>query len=246
MGVTIQVKGISVAYGHKRVLSNIYLNIESSYIHGLIGPNGAGKSTLFKCILNQVSPTSGSILIHGKPSVDKIQSIAYVPQKDAIDMQFPATVLDVVLMGRFPHKKWYQFISQQDRNLALHAIELMGMSAYMDRQIGELSGGQQQRVFIARALCQDADIFLLDEPFVGVDAKTEKIIIDILKKLRNDGKTILVVHHDLDSVQHYFDRVILINQRLISYGDTSKVFTAENISKTFASQSHLIQQHFQK
>ena len=167
-----------------------------------------------------------------------------MPQKDEIDWQFPTTVLDVVMMGRYPYKKWYEFINDTDRAFGLKAIEQIGMTEFVDRQIGELSGGQQQRVFIARALCQDSDIFLMDEPFVGVDAKTEKIIISILKDLASKGKTILVVHHDLESVQAYFDRVILINQKLIAYGDTSIVFTKENITKAFASQSHLLQQQF--
>jgi manganese/zinc/iron transport system ATP- binding protein len=244
MKTTIQINGISVAYGHKRVLSNIYLNIESGFIHGLIGPNGAGKSSLFKCILGQVKPSAGEIFIHGEEASKSLKKIAYVPQKDEIDWQFPTTVLDVVVMGRYPYKKWYEFINNADREFALKAIEQIGMSEFVDRQIGELSGGQQQRVFIARALCQDSDIFLMDEPFVGVDAKTEKIIISILKDLALKGKTILVVHHDLESVQAYFDRVILINQKLIAYGDTSIVFTKENITKAFASQSHLLQQQF--
>ena len=244
MAVSIQINGISVAYGHKRVLSNIYLKIEPGYIHGLIGPNGAGKSTLFKCILGQVKPSAGEVILLGEPAKNNLEKIAYVPQKDDIDWQFPTTVLDVVMMGRYPYKKWYQFMNKKDKTMALDAIEQIGMSEFIHRQIGELSGGQQQRVFIARALCQDSDIFLMDEPFVGVDAKTEKIIIDLLKKLSNEVKTILVVHHDLESVQHYFNRVILINQRLIGYGDTNVVFTKENIGKTFSSQSHLIQQHF--
>lgn len=244
MNTTIQINGISVAYGHKRVLSNIYLNIESGFIHGLIGPNGAGKSSLFKCILGQVKPSAGEIFIYGEAAGKSLKKIAYVPQKDEIDWQFPTTVLDVVMMGRYPYKKWYEFISDTDRAFGLKAIEQIGMTEFVDRQIGELSGGQQQRVFIARALCQDSDIFLMDEPFVGVDAKTEKIIISILKDLASKGKTILVVHHDLESVQAYFDRVILINQKLIAYGDTSIVFTKENITKAFASQSHLLQQQF--
>jgi len=208
MAVSIQINGISVAYGHKRVLSNIYLKIEPGYIHGLIGPNGAGKSTLFKCILGQVKPSAGEVILLGEPAKNNLEKIAYVPQKDDIDWQFPTTVLDVVMMGRYPYKKWYQFMNKKDKTMALDAIEQIGMSEFIHRQIGELSGGQQQRVFIARALCQDS------------------------------------VHHDLESVQHYFNRVILINQRLIGYGDTNVVFTKENIGKTFSSQSHLIQQHF--
>lgn len=240
----IEVNGLSVAYHEKRVLSNIYLKIESGLIYGLIGPNGAGKSTLFKCILQQVDINTGEVLIFGSKETKMLQRIAYVPQKDEVDWQFPAIVEDVVMMGRYPYKKWHEFINKQDRDIAHQALEEMGILQLRNKQIGELSGGQQQRVFLARALCQQSDILLMDEPFVGVDAKTEERIIQILKKLAAQNKTILVVHHDLDSVMNYFDRVIMINQRLIAYGDTSVAFTKENISKTYSSQSVLLQKNY--
>lgn len=240
----IRIDGLSVAYDQKRVLTNIYLKIESGYIYGLIGPNGAGKSTLFKCILQQVEPNSGNIFLFDRDDIQMLKRIAYVPQKDDVDWQFPAIVEDIVLMGRYPYKKWYQWINKEDRELALQAMEQLDITHLRNKQIGELSGGQQQRVFLARALCQKAEILLMDEPFVGVDAKTEERIIAILKSLASQNKTILVVHHDLDSVQTYFDRVIMINQRLIAYGDTSIVFTKENISKTYASQSILLQKNY--
>ncbi|HRG32054.1 MAG: metal ABC transporter ATP-binding protein [Saprospiraceae bacterium] len=240
----IELKGVSVAYDHKRVLSNIYLYVEAQHIYGLIGPNGAGKSTLFKCILNQIRTNAGEIKLFGKPVGENITRIAYVPQKDEVDWQFPATVMDIVLMGRYPHKKWYQWINKEDKEKARAALEQLNMTHYGDRQIGELSGGQQQRVFLARALCQEADIFLMDEPFVGVDVRTEQRMIKILKQLASEGKTILVVHHDLDSVQTYFDKVIMINQKLIAFGDTSEVFTKENISATYSSQSHFLEKNF--
>ncbi len=239
---SIEVHALSMAYDHKRVLHNIYLKISPGYIYGLIGPNGAGKSTLFKCILHQLKPTVGEIFLFGQrlhPGL--LTRIAYLPQKDEVDMLFPATVGDVVLMGRYPHKKLWQPLDQSDRDIAAKAMEQLGISNLKERRIGELSGGQQQRTFLARALCQQADIILLDEPFVGVDVKTEAIIIGLLKQLAKEGKTILVVHHDLDSVHAYFDRVILINQKLIAFGDTSVVFNKENISKTYASQSELLQ-----
>ncbi|MDQ3140852.1 MAG: metal ABC transporter ATP-binding protein [Bacteroidota bacterium] len=241
---SIEINGLSVAYDTKRVLSNVYLKIEPGYIHGLIGPNGAGKSTLFKCILDQLQVSAGDVKVFGTRARDQLKRIAYVPQKDDVDWQFPATVLDIVMMGRYPYKSIWSLMNAADKEIALKSIDQMGIRHLIHRQIGELSGGQQQRVFLARALCQQADILLMDEPFVGVDANTEQKIIDILKSLAAEKKTILVVHHDLDSVQAYFDRVILINQRLIAYGDTSKVFTKENISATYASQSHLIQHHF--
>ena len=240
----IEIKGLSVAYDHKRVLSNIYLQIEAGHIYGLIGPNGAGKSTLFKCILQQVHYHTGEILIYGTKDPKVLKRIAYVPQKDDIDWQFPAIVSDIVSMGRFPYKKWYQRLNKEDHELVKSAMERMDIVHLGDRQIGELSGGQQQRVFLARALCQQADVLLMDEPFVGVDIRTEERIIKILKLLGSQGKTILVVHHDLDSVQNYFDRVIMINQRLIACGNTSEVFTKENISRTYSSQNVLLQREF--
>ncbi|MCC6815044.1 MAG: metal ABC transporter ATP-binding protein [Saprospiraceae bacterium] len=240
----IRIDGLSVAYNHKRVLTNIYLKIEAGLIYGLIGPNGAGKSTLFKCILNQIEPNTGEILLFEGTDKKSLTRIAYVPQKDEVDWQFPAIVEDIVTMGRFPYKKWYQSMNVFDNKLVLESMEQLDIVHLRNKQIGELSGGQQQRVFLARALCQQADILLMDEPFVGVDAKTEEKIIQILKTLALQGKTILVVHHDLDSVQNYFDRVIMVNQRLIAYGDTSVVFTKENISRTYSSQSTLLQKNY--
>ncbi|HEX5624717.1 MAG TPA: metal ABC transporter ATP-binding protein [Saprospiraceae bacterium] len=238
---SIEINGLSVAYEHKRVLNNIYLKIEPGYIYGLIGPNGAGKSTLFKAILQEVAPSSGEIRILGEPQNNILTRLAYVPQKDEVDWQFPATVYDIVSMGRFPYKKMLERMDQKDREIIHGALEQLDIVKLKDKQIGELSGGQQQRVFLARALCQQADILLMDEPFVGVDTKTEQRIIAILKKLAEEKKTILVVHHDLDSVQAYFDKVILINQKLMAYGDTARVFTRENISATYSSQSNLLQ-----
>ncbi len=233
---TISVKGLSVSFGRKRVLTNIYLEIESGKIYGVIGPNGAGKSTLFKAILDLIEMDSGSVLVEGQPIVRQRKKVVYVPQKNDVDWQFPATVYDIVLMGRYPHKKIFQRISSHDKTIALHALKEVGMTAFKDRQIGELSGGQQQRVFLARALCQESDIFFLDEPFVGVDATTEQKIIQILKKLAKEGKTLLVVHHDLATVRKYFDKVILLNQRMIAYGDTEEVFNEENIARAYGGQ----------
>ena len=244
--ITIEIKGLNFAYESKKVLSSIYLKIESGHIHGLIGPNGAGKSTLFKCILGQIEAQSGSIKLFGQDHKTQLTKIAYVPQKDQVDWSFPILVKDVVKMGRYAHKKWWEWTNAEDRKIAQEAMERVEISELADRQIGELSGGQQQRVFLARAICQNADIIMMDEPFVGIDAKTEHRMISILKDLAALNKTILVVHHDLDSVLSYFDRVILIHHRLIAYGDTSVVFTKENISLTFASQSHLLQKPLSK
>lgn len=233
---SISIKGLSVAYDRKLVLTNIYLDLEPGNVYGVIGPNGAGKSTLFKAILGLIELNSGKVLINGETIEKQRKSVVYVPQRDGVDWQFPATVMDIVLMGRYPLKKMFSRINQEDKEVAMNSLKDVGIEHLKDRQIGELSGGQQQRVFIARALCQGADVFLLDEPFVGVDITTEEKIIDILKRLASQGKTLLVVHHDLSSVAEYFDKVILLNQRLIAFGDTETTFTQENIAKAYRGQ----------
>ena len=232
----ILIKDLSVSYERKRVLSNIFLQIDPGNIYGVIGPNGAGKSTLFKAILGLIESNTGSISIFGKPVEDFRKNLVYIPQKDEVDWHFPATALDIVIMGRYPHKKFYQRIDQYDRQEARKAMAALGIENLQNRQIGSLSGGQQQRIFLARALCQQADIFLLDEPFVGVDMTTEERIIGMLKELADRGKTLMVIHHDLSTVEAYFNKVVLLNQRLIDFGDTSSVFTSENISKTYSAQ----------
>jgi ABC-type Mn2+/Zn2+ transport system ATPase subunit len=233
---TVEVEGLSVSYGRKRVLTNIYLRLESGSIYGVIGPNGAGKSTLFKSILGLIEPSAGRIKVFDQEMDDVRKKVAYVPQKDDVDWTFPATVYDIVLMGRYPHLGLLQRLSKEDHAIADQALEDLGIAELKDRQIGQLSGGQQQRVFIARALCQQAELFFLDEPFVGVDILTEEKIIEILKRLAQEGKTLLVVHHDISSVEEYFDKVILLNQRLIAYGDTSLAFTQENMAKAYGPQ----------
>ena len=233
---SISIKGLSVSYGRKRVLTNIHLEMEQGNIYGVIGPNGAGKSTLFKSILGLIEINAGEIKVMGEDIEKSKLKMAYVPQKDDVDWSFPATVMDVVLMGRYPHKSLFQRINEIDKSIAMKALADLGIEDLKSRQIGQLSGGQQQRVFIARALCQEADIFLLDEPFVGVDITTEEKIMEIMRKMAQEGKTLLVVHHDLASAEEYFDKVILLNQRLIAYGDTSTTFTKELISMTYGPQ----------
>ena len=232
----IQIEGLSVSYERKRVLTAIYVDIPEGKVVGVVGPNGAGKSTLFKAVLGLIEPNAGKVSIYGKPIEQQRTRVAYVPQKDDVDWTFPATVMDVVLFGRYPFKKLFDRINKDDRDIALHALEELGIADLKDRQIGTLSGGQQQRVFLARALCQEADIFLLDEPFVGVDMTTEERIIEILKRLASEGKTMLVVHHDLASVRMYFDEILLLNQRLVAYGPTETTFTESNIEKTYGPQ----------
>lgn len=233
---TVKVERLSVSYGQKRVLANINLELKESSIYGVVGPNGAGKSTLFKAILDLIEYDTGEISVLGGKIVDHRKKVAYVPQKDDVDWKFPATVYDVVSQGRYPHKKILQRLNQDDHKIIDASLEELGILDLKDRQIGQLSGGQQQRVFIARALAQEADIFFLDEPFVGVDMTTEEKIISTLKRLKSEGKTLLVVHHDLSTVEAYFDHVILLNQRLIACGKTKDMFTQENIAKCYGAQ----------
>lgn len=237
----IEVSGLSISYGNKRVLTNIYLDVMQGHIYGVVGPNGAGKSTLFKSILGLIELNAGDIKVMDTDIKDIRKKIAYIPQKDEVDWTFPATVMDITLMGRYPHKKLLQRINSEDKKIAMEALDELGIADLADRQIGQLSGGQQQRVFIARALAQKSDILFMDEPFVGVDITTEEKIISTMKKLASQGKTLLVVHHDLSTVDEYFSKVILINQRLIAYGDTASTFTPENIKKCYGPQLTMLQ-----
>lgn len=236
----IEVHGLSVSYGKKRILVNIHLNVEGGKLYGVLGPNGAGKSTLFKAVLGLVPADHGTVKMFGDKPEDHRKQVAYIPQKDEVDWHFPATVMDIVLMGRYPHKRLLQSISRKDREIAMKAMDDMGITDLRDRQIGALSGGQQQRVFIARALCQEADVFFLDEPFVGVDITTERKIIKMLKTLAEQGKTLLVVHHDLSTVQDYFDSVILLNQRLIAAGPTNETFNEDTLAATYGGQLSIL------
>lgn len=229
----IDISNLNMSYDKKTVLSNINLQINSGHVVGVIGPNGSGKSTLFKAILGLVNPDSGKITINNKAVTDFTRYTAYIPQKEEIDFNFPATVMDVVLNGRYPHKKVFSRLSARDKKIAREALEQVNMIEYGNRQIGQLSGGQQQRVFLARAIAQQASIFLMDEPFVGVDITTEEKMIKILKQLASEGKIILVIHHDLSDVEEYFDEVIMLNQTLIAAGKTEEVFNDESIRAAY-------------
>jgi len=225
----IAIKDLTVAYDIKPVLWDIDLNIEKGTLLAIVGPNGAGKTTLIKAILNLIKPITGTISYFGKPYKDMYKKISYVPQRGSVDWDFPTTVYDVVLMGTYGALGWFKRPKNKEKKRALEALSKLGILEYKDRQISELSGGQQQRVFLARALVQDADIYFLDEPYQGVDAKTEKVIADTLKALKSAGKTIIVVHHDLKTVPLYFDSVALINKEIIAYGKIDEVFTSANI-----------------
>lgn len=240
MSSIISIQGLSVSYERKRVLTNIFLEVEAGFLYGVIGPNGAGKSTLFKAILGLTAVNSGMVSVKGKTIQEVRKEVVYVPQKSEVDWTFPATVMDIVLMGRYPHKKPFQRLNKGDMTLAMSALEKLGIENLKHQQIGELSGGQQQRVFIARALCQEAEIYLLDEPLVGVDITTEEKIVVLLNQLASEGKTILVVHHDLPTVPEYFDKIIMINHHLVAAGDTAMVFTPENITRAYGAQSFIM------
>ncbi|MEM1358050.1 MAG: metal ABC transporter ATP-binding protein [Bacteroidota bacterium] len=242
MPIAISVTDLSVSYDRKRVLSNIFLEVEIGHRYGILGPNGSGKSTLLKAMLGLIDDYTGSIRVLGKDVEQVRRQVVYVPQRSEIDFTFPATVRDVVLMGRFPHKKVFQRLNAEDNRLADEAMEELGILDLQQRQIGELSGGQQQRTFLARALCQQADLLLLDEPFVGVDIPTEEKIIEVLRRLSEEGKTLMVVHHDLQAVPDYFDHVVLLNQRLIASGPTQEVFTPDILRQAFGGQLAVLQE----
>lgn len=222
----IEIKNLTVTYGENIALEDFNLDVEIGSLMALVGPNGAGKSTLIKTILKFLKQITGEIKISKK-------SLAYVPQRNSVDWDFPTTLFDVVEMGCYGRVGLFKRVNKEEKVKVLKAIEQVGMLDFKDRQISELSGGQQQRTFIARALVQEADIYLMDEPFQGVDSTTEKSIVDILKKLKSDGKTLLVVHHDLQTVPTYFESVTFINKTVIATGKVKEVFTQENIDKTY-------------
>ncbi|ADU29891.1 metal ABC transporter ATP-binding protein [Evansella cellulosilytica] len=240
IGETIDVSELSVHYHGNLALKNVSFSVNKGTIVGVIGPNGAGKSTLMKAMLG-LEKCSGKVTFFNKKVKTMRKKIAYVPQRSVIDWDFPVRVEDVVLMGRFPLIPWFHITSKQDRLIARKALSDVGMLEFSKRQIGELSGGQQQRVFIARALAQQAEFFFLDEPFVGIDVKSEEIIVDILHRLRNEGKTIFVIHHDLSKVEKYFDQLVLLNQELIHAGEVDEVYNTENIKRAYQGNAALIQ-----
>ncbi|MDT3764810.1 metal ABC transporter ATP-binding protein [Priestia filamentosa] len=229
----IRVDNLTVAYHKKPVLQNVSFSIPEGKLIGIIGPNGAGKSTLIKAILGLIPKASGHVSIYDKPYEKQRSLVGYVPQRGSVDWDFPTNALDVVLMGRYRHIGWLKYPSKKDKQFAMECLNKVGMSAFAGRQISQLSGGQQQRVFLARALAQDAKVYFMDEPFVGVDAATEKAIITLLDELKKQGKTVLVVHHDLQTVQEYFDWVFLLNMRKIAIGPTEEVFTFDNLQTTY-------------
>jgi len=227
------IRELTVSYGEKPAVFAVDATVPPESMTAIVGPNGAGKSTLLKAALGIVPRISGEVLVYGKPLAQAMRRIAYVPQRASVDWDFPTRVIDVVLMGLYRELGLLRLVRHRHKEKALACLSRVGMADFAYRQIGQLSGGQQQRVFLARALAQDADLYLLDEPFAGVDAATEKAIIDVLKALRAEHRTVVCVHHDLATVTQYFDYVLLINTRKVAEGPVSTTFTAENLQKTY-------------
>jgi manganese/zinc/iron transport system ATP- binding protein len=229
----IEVTDLTVAYHEKPVLWDVDLDVPPGVLMAVVGPNGAGKTTMIKSILGLIKPAAGQVLIYGKPYQEQRKLVGYVPQRGSVDWDFPTSVLDVVTMGTYGSLGWIRRPGRSEREKALGALEQVGMQSFAQRQISQLSGGQQQRVFLARALVQSAQVYFMDEPFQGVDATTERAIVTLLQTLRAEGKTVVVVHHDLQTVPEYFDWVTLINVRRIASGPVKDVFTEKNLRLTY-------------
>ena len=230
---SVETHNLTVIYDKKPAIWNIDFTLPAGKIIGIMGPNGSGKSTLLKAIMDIVKPNMGYVKLMDKPLDDVRDKVSYVPQRLSVDWDFPASVYDVVAMGRYAKRGMFKKLSSDDKKRIDESLEMVNMSAFQNRQISQLSGGQQQRVFLARALAQDADIYLMDEPFVGVDAATEQAIITLLKNMRDQGKTLLVVHHDLHTAQDYFEHMVLLNTRLVAEGPTEDIFNEKILTETY-------------
>lgn len=229
----IEIHNLTVSYLRKPVLWDIDFQLPQGQLIGIVGPNGSGKTTLLKTLMGLLKPDSGYVKIYGK-DLDEVRSrVSYVPQRESVDWDFPASVMDVVEMGRYRKTNIFRRLSSSDRNLAAKALEKVGMLEFAKRQISQLSGGQQQRVFIARALAQQADLYVMDEPFVGVDAATEDSILTLLSEMKREGKTVIIVHHDLQTAFDFFDHIVLLNTRLVAAGPKQEVFTSELLQEAY-------------
>ena len=229
----IEVHDLTVAYGTQPVLWDIDVTFPEGRLIAIVGPNGAGKSTLLKAVLGLLTPITGWVKIFGESAETRRSWVGYVPQRESVDWDFPTNALDVVLMGRYGHLGWFRRPNRLHREVAMQCLDQVGIRHLANRQISQLSGGQQQRVFLARALAQDARLYLMDEPFAGVDATTERAILELLHELRAEGRTVVAVHHDLQTVAEYFDHVILLNMRLVASGPVDSTFTTENLQRTY-------------
>ena len=231
--IALSMDDFTVAYNSKPAIWDVDLDVPEGVLMAIVGPNGAGKSTLIKSVLNLIPRAAGTATFYGKPYEQARSLVGYVPQRGSVDWDFPTSVIDVVTMGLYGKLGWFRRPGRKEHELALHALDQVGMADFADRQISQLSGGQQQRTFLARALVQDAQLYFMDEPFAAVDAVTERAIINILRELRERNKTVLVVHHDLQTVEEYFDWVTLLNVEVVASGPTHDIFTPENLRKTY-------------
>jgi manganese/zinc/iron transport system ATP- binding protein len=238
----LEVHNLTVSYNRKPVLWDVDFKLPQGKIIGIVGPNGSGKTTLLKTIMGLLKPDSGYTEIFGSPLTNVRERVAYVPQRESVDWDFPANVMDVVLMGRYKKNNLFKRLSREDKRIATEALEKVHMLPYANRQIAELSGGQQQRVFIARSLAQQADLYLMDEPFVGVDAATEERILALLSALREAGKTVVIIHHDLQTAQAYFDWIVLLNTRLVACGPMNDVLTDKHLQEAYGGRLNLLTQ----
>ncbi|HUF56562.1 MAG TPA: metal ABC transporter ATP-binding protein [Thermohalobaculum sp.] len=238
--LALHAEDLTVAYHGEPVLWDIDVNVPNGVMAAIVGPNGAGKSTLIKAVLDLVPRTAGHVTMFGRPYADQRRRVAYVPQRSAVDWDFPTTALDVVTMGRYGQLGWFRRPGRETRRAAMAALEEVGLEALARRQISQLSGGQQQRVFLARALVQQAELYVLDEPMAGVDATTERVIVGLLKRLRDEGRTVIVVHHDLQTVREYFDWLVLLNVRVIAQGPVAEVYTPRNLRRAYGGQISLL------
>jgi manganese/zinc/iron transport system ATP- binding protein len=229
----LEAHDLTVAYRAQPVLWDVDVALPAGSLIAIVGPNGAGKSTLLKAALGLVRPLTGWVQVFGRPYRERRSWVGYVPQRESVDWDFPTHALDVVSMGLYGQVGWVRRLSRQHRRKALECLDQVGIADLARRQISQLSGGQQQRVFLARALAQDARLYLMDEPFAGVDAATERAIIDLLKRLRAEGRTVVAVHHDLQTVRDYFDHVVLLNMRLVAAGPVATTFTERNLQLTY-------------
>ena len=231
--VPLEIHDLTVAYHKRPVLWGVDVEVSAGQLVGVIGPNGAGKSTLIKAAMGLLPVSSGWVKVFGQPVKDNLRRVGYVPQRESVDWDFPVSVMDVVLMGRYGHLGLFKRPRKEDREVARECLEKVKMLPYADRQISNLSGGQQQRVFLARALAQKSDLYFMDEPFAGVDAATEAAIVTILQELKDQGKTLLVVHHDLPTAKTYFDSLLLLNMRVVAFGPTDEVFNFDLLQSTY-------------
>jgi manganese/zinc/iron transport system ATP- binding protein len=229
----LELHDLTVSYAKKPVLYGVDVQVPQGALVGIIGPNGAGKSTMIRAIMGLTPASSGWVQIFGETFENSRHRVGYVPQREQVDWDFPVNVMDVVLMGRYGRRGWLRRVTKEDQKIAEESLDKVGMLPFRNRQIANLSGGQQQRVFLARALAQQSDLYLMDEPFAGVDATTERAIVTLLQDLQSQGKTILVVHHDLTTAKEYFDHLLLLNMRLVAFGKTEDVFTVEQLQKTY-------------